>query len=225
MSLLPPDFCAGSPQEFADAIAAAMRVTLPSTSSTVNTGSNTPTDRNSPWVRYGSNDAAKPDGVWFFSGGYWCLAHPIAPASPLFCFVYIQRDVVPTYDGGTDGAVTSYSGPMWQIATEMNGRVPVGADGVSGSRFEISGVSGGEEKVALNVAQLPQHSHTLTFDMYKEDGNNENHVANAGGSFENTHFSGATSSIGGNESHENMPPYRTGCWLKRTARKYYTIAP
>lgn len=110
-----------------------------------------------------------------------------------------------------------------------------------GSGTRGVGATGGEENVTLNTNQIPSHSHTrgsmdISGDLVNGDvavskvtgafydrGNADN---GAGGkwvtapqiSFQaSRNWSGYTSSSGGGQSHNNMPPYQVVNIWKRTA--------
>lgn len=110
-----------------------------------------------------------------------------------------------------------------------------------GSGTKVVGAQGGEENVTLSTSQMPRHSHSrgsmdITGNLANGDINLED-VSGAiyyrgeayngpGGGWLTTgqmgfkasrSWSGNTSSIGGGNSHNNMPPYQVVNIWKRTA--------
>jgi hypothetical protein len=128
-----------------------------------------------------------------------------------------------THDGGDSAAVGDASGPMWQEDTDYQGRVFVGVGTLQPSATAVLlGATGGVDQVKLTSAQsgLPAHTHSINSngsdsgvagDVFtKANGSN----ANAGNTQSNIAADAA-------EFHTNMPPYRAGYIIKRTARVFY----
>jgi microcystin-dependent protein len=98
---------------------------------------------------------------------------------------------------------------------DLRDRFIVGA----GSNYAIGNI-GGESTVTLNINQMPQHDHLV----YGQDnnavgtGNVSNEVANvADRNGANAFFSRTTSLSGGNQAHENRPPYYALAFIMRIA--------
>lgn len=109
-----------------------------------------------------------------------------------------------------------------------------------GSGTKAVGAQGGEENVTLSIYEIPAHSHTRgsmditgnlangDIDMGAVSGAiyNRGNGNGAGGSWfsipqmgfkASKDWSGYTSSVGGSQSHNNMPPYQVVNIWKRTA--------
>ncbi|MDD1525542.1 hypothetical protein [Riemerella anatipestifer] len=106
----------------------------------------------------------------------------------------------------------------WREYTGLRGRFPVGQDpdynfdivGLD-SRLNEIGYEGGDRYVTLTESQMPRHSHKV----YGQDNsaepffNRSNEVANIENpNTRNAFYSRQTEEIGGNQPHNNMPPYR-----------------
>ena len=140
--------------------------------------------------------------------------------------------------GGTQRSATSTGANLYSTSIiafnvpDLRGRFPLGvnssalAEGESESDSAYTsaitgytlGSFGGEEKHTLTVEEMPSHTHT-----YKDYGGTvttttADLVSNASGQYTDT----PTSSIGGNASHNNMPPYLTVQYIIKA--KPYTRA-
>ncbi|MEJ8606287.1 hypothetical protein JSO56_05040 [Riemerella anatipestifer] len=106
----------------------------------------------------------------------------------------------------------------WREYTGLRGRFPVGQDpdynfdivGLD-SRLNEIGYEGGDRYVTLTESQMPRHSHKV----YGQDNsaepffNRSNEVANIENpNTRNAFYSRQTEETGGNQPHNNMPPYR-----------------
>jgi microcystin-dependent protein len=90
------------------------------------------------------------------------------------------------------------------------GRTFIGAGQGSGLTLRARGDTGGAETHVLTAAEMPEHTHPLS---YGENpitiGANGNNSVGGGSSW----TSGAT---GGGGAHNNMPPYFVGNWIIKT---------
>lgn len=110
-----------------------------------------------------------------------------------------------------------------------------------GSGTKAVGAQGGEENVTLNTSQMPYHSHSRgSMDITGNLANGEMRIEDVSGAIYNRgdawngpgggwmttaqmgfkasrNWSGYTSSSGGGQSHNNMPPYQVVNIWKRTA--------
>lgn len=113
---------------------------------------------------------------------------------------------------------------------DLRGRVPVGfGNGPGLSNYNI-GTKGGVETVVLNTLQMPSHNHTGTASVSQacssqpgDEDSPEGHVpaAHAGdedfASVPDSTMAAATATVaisnnGGNQAHENRPPYLAINW-------------
>lgn len=231
---LPEGFCPQTEQQRLNGYAAVTTVLFPFDSSVVNYGSTTPSadQREFPWYRL--NPDGTPDGWYSFINGYWLKPHVIPP-SDLGLVPYLGTLAsVTTYQGGEAAAVTDITGPFWQVASEMQGFVPIGV-----STDFAQGTSGGAQNKTLALNNMPNHSH----DVYAQSGsgtgtvNGAFGVANAaftagygGPAYLGQNGSGTTlvQGTGGDASAVTqafsiMNPYFSIYFLKRTARIFYRI--
>lgn len=75
------------------------------------------------------------------------------------------------------------------------------------------GATGGEATHTLTVEEIPSHAHNYTLYKY----NNLNNATGSSSTFWNGTNTVASSSTGGGEAHNNMPPYLVVYMWKRTA--------
>ena len=110
----------------------------------------------------------------------------------------------------------TFLGGTWQAWGA--GKVPVGVD-PNDTDFNAPNKSGGSKTVTLTVKQIPSHSHQIRSgwsdtspgsDAYRYQFWGKNDLSWKGGNL-------GTSSVGGGEAHENMPPYLTVYMWRRTS--------
>lgn len=99
--------------------------------------------------------------------------------------------------------IAFYGGTTWE---KMEGVFLLGA-----SDTYAAGSTGGEATHTLTVNEMPSHSHTYS------KWNNLNQLIQAGGGYGINEGSYTTSSTGGSQPHNNMPPYRAVYIWERTA--------
>ena len=100
---------------------------------------------------------------------------------------------------------------------KLEGRVLLGAN----STYPV-GSEGGEANVKLTIANMPSHTHRVYKDDYYSA--NSNGVTNTTNAWKqalvnasNTTCNIATEYVGGGQSHNNMPPFRSVFIWRRTA--------
>ncbi|MEO1437400.1 MAG: tail fiber protein [Bacteroidota bacterium] len=100
----------------------------------------------------------------------------------------------------------------------FTGRFPlgVGNSGTNGSTNHNIKSTGGAEKHQLTVNEMPSHSHgagslSTTEPFLSQNGSGNQDKRDGGGTklFEYSGITGNTASIGGNQAHNNMPPFYT----------------
>lgn len=97
------------------------------------------------------------------------------------------------------------------VTPNLSGKFIVGYDS-SDSDYNAIGKTGGEKKHQLTVAEMPSHSHSYTIttgndDDVKHDGYDSVVSLNLN--------STSTGSTGGNQAHENRPPYYTLAYIMK----------
>ena len=90
---------------------------------------------------------------------------------------------------------------------DLRGRFVLGAGG-----SYAAGATGGEASHQLTVSEMPRHSHQYTVSSFKSTGNFPLCVNSPSGENLKTFD---TASVGGNASHNNMPPYYALCFIMR----------
>lgn len=85
-----------------------------------------------------------------------------------------------------------------------------------------SGNTGGSETVALNINQIPSHSHNFNSAVAVwGPSSTGNGFANVGGNWTGSDTAGGayarTANTGGSQAHDNMPPYLSVDMWRRTA--------
>lgn len=109
----------------------------------------------------------------------------------------------------------------------VEGRALMGCDGTGAGTFGTPGAQGGvlththtAQGTAITIAQMPNHSHSLTVTGQSGlEGNGNDYTSDGGNTFTLT-----TSSQGGNQTHthtiqsaSSLPPYRVAYLWRRTA--------
>ena len=101
---------------------------------------------------------------------------------------------------------------------DLRGRSPIHAGTGPGLSPRSLGQKGGAETVVLNANQLPAHTHTLYANNGQPDESNPqdgfpatltNDTEGYAESSNTTMNSNVVSSVGGGQSHNNMPPFQT----------------
>lgn len=129
-----------------------------------------------------------------------------------------------------DGVIVMWSGSVDKIPTgwrlcdgkggtpDLRGRFIVGAQdannpAASGMGYTV-GAYGGANTVRLDINQIPSHTHGLGFSKHRADNDDNDdphdYIMNAYGGSESS-----TGSAGGNQAHENRPPYYALCFIMR----------
>jgi microcystin-dependent protein len=189
---------------------------------------------------------------WFgWNGALWVAPHNQPPSgNDRHLWVGSETELW-GYDGG-DGnnplaiAPTDTTGAMWQTDTNFSFRFPLGVgtnptayDGNPANAVAVGG-TGGEERHVLTAAELKKHTHFLAnsqaADVTGVWPTAAQNIAVEGGGAGTADFAyafspsksaaapdvGLSGETGGDQSHQNMPPFIGVYFIKRTARKFYT---
>lgn len=226
---LPSGTCYPDEQSRLVAFAGAMAAVLPGLAF-YNYGSTKPDPEfNSyPWFR-------TTDSRWYFYSGGWIALNPERDPNIRRIFRGDSTDLI-TYDGGDNNAPSDRSGPMWEVDTEMSGRVAVGAGTLQPSGTVIAvDDTGGVDEVTLTDAEVPatainpldSNSQPIGDKTVQKSGDGYGFVAQ-NGDFSGSGSGGRMTDIllqvaGSGGAHENMPPYMTVLFIKPTSRLYYLV--
>lgn len=196
-----------------------------------NFGSTTPgvDDRDKPWVRTETDGSLI--GVYTFGNGLWVRPHPVSPSSDYRSLWVGTLANLKTFEGGADEAITETTGPFWEEDTNFQAKCLMGPGSFTeynGTTRDALGVgeTTGSEKVRLAETEMPVHNHT--FAIHQGDGTNNGNYIMACDESTIQQADHPTNAAGGSAGvtryHENLPPVRGIYVIKRTARKYYTVA-
>lgn len=228
---LADNICASinSEQDRLNAFAAVMSVTLTTTLAPIAAQQSKPAD-GLAWLKLDSN--LRPIRLYFKMGS-WLSLHPQLPGSTM-----IWTGPLPdftTFDGGSGGGVTDISGAMWEEATELRARFPLGA-GTSPaplSTVYAQGTSSGEEQHKLTTPEIPPIATQIPFFTPNYvNGGPDTHDILVGETTPGKYT--VISSTGDPASgtpptaaagHNTMPLFYVVYFLRRTARLYYNEGP
>jgi hypothetical protein len=224
---LPVGYCPLNYQSLANDIISGTQATFNSSigNSFFNYGASTPALNNQvyPWLDEKGN-------WWVRVNGYWARQHPILVNSPeRRIFVGTAADVL-SYDGGDGTAVASQmAGPMWEVDTAFDARFPVGVGAFAASgTVNVNGTTtttsvAGEDQHLLTTAEIPSHTHSMTWDSQDTAGGNQLKTLYLGPDANVPNdITKNTGSTGGDTAHNNLPPFYGVYFIKRTIREYYT---
>lgn len=120
------------------------------------------------------------------------------------------------------GAIVIWSGSVdnipayWHLCDGTNGTIDLRDKFVlgAGNGYNV-GATGGEATHTLTIAEMPSHSHDITYGFYNiySGSSQPNRVSDIG----MTTKSMSTGEIGGGAAHNNMPPYYALCYIQRIA--------
>lgn len=103
---------------------------------------------------------------------------------------------------------SNYFGYTWELISQ--GRIPIGLD-ANDTDFNVIGKIGGEKKHKLTVDEMPPHTHGISTMGGSAVASGYSYIN--GGSYNNAF----TQTTGGNQPHNNMPPYIVMAYWKRVA--------
>lgn len=191
-----------------------------------NYGSSTPgvNDRSKPWFRLEGSGA--PDRWYVFFDGKWVSPHAVPQNSKERRIWTGTTGELTTYDGGDANPIGDASGPMWEVDTAFATRMPVGV-GTFPNLGTVLNVTdtGGEDKHLLTTAEMPAHQHSIPNAYSAQCGTGASAIVGFAGTGPNVVAVADinTSSTGGGTSHNNEPLYYVVYFIRRTARKFYSV--
>jgi hypothetical protein len=224
-------FCPNSYQGIWNGFAAVGSVTFPDTFFGIIISQTAPgvDDQNKAWIKVDGLGLPLASYPFVFASGAWYSRHPLPPGLTM-----IWTEALPdlnTFDGGSAGAVTTLTGPMWEEAIELRAKFPIGAGTLPSGAVLTVATDGGNETHTMTEEELFPHNHTFEdtvpatnlkqFNVTLAD---KEGTLDQGGSLDYKP-AGDMSLTGGNtdgdpEPMNIMPPYRVVYFLKRTARIY-----
>lgn len=104
---------------------------------------------------------------------------------------------------------SDFLGYKWEIVSQ--GKFPVGLD-TSDTDFNTIGKTGGEKTHTLTITEMPSHKHNMRYGA-TAGGNGSGYV------YSGTEGTGsaAMDTTGGNQPHNNVPPYIVMAFWRRIA--------
>ena len=98
----------------------------------------------------------------------------------------------------------------------LRGRFVVGYDADDGDHNTI-GNNGGEKTHKLTVSEMPSHYHSITMwgGDIADDWKKQNNLYLTHDKWSDQHNNRDFSSVGGDQPHENRPPYYVLCYIMR----------
>lgn len=228
-------YCPSSYQQLGNDFAQALSGYLPGSYITVVTGDTEPAaiDRDKPWIR--------SDGRWYQYAapglGQWVSRNNLPPGAVIMYAAASEADIW-AFDGGdgtnpSSSTPTAATGAMWEMVSELAAKVPIGPGtlAVSGTVL-TTGSTGGVDQFTISQANLPN----VDLPVRVKDGisslsPDQLYSYSAGGGSNNTTFSATghagssvVAALGGSGTPvNNMPPYYSIYFIRRTARIWYTI--
>lgn len=213
------------PRLFLD-VAASLSGFLPGNYSTFIASQSEPdvADRDKTWIQLDASEL--PTGRFFRYIGGWYMRHPRRQdgedwQDERIWWAGSEADIK-LFDGGNTDPVSTTTGPMWEIDHDYDARFPLAAGTSPKPTTFNAGDTGGEEENILLAANLPAHTHGLSF-LKQVDADHSNDFAGGDAAYIGGDQPGLeTDSFGSGSSTtiNNMPPYRVGYWIKPTVRIY-----
>jgi hypothetical protein len=216
---LPVGWCPASEQERLNKFAES-RVSIDTSNfSVIITGASTPSAAQRTYLWKKPNDGRIYE--WNASVGAWVAEHLWqAAASPRFWWPLSNGAILTTFDGGDSGTLGDVSGPMWVEDTDFGGKFPLAVGTLTSGAAVTLGSTGGNDQHTNTIAEMPVHDHAMT-----NVDNTTNTLAagsgTGGGIVIPREIAARTGETGSGTAYSILPPYKTGYWIKRSARRYY----
>ncbi len=139
--------------------------------------------------------------------------------SPREKLTYVPKSIY-ACNGVPTGAILIWSGSVnnipdgWALCDGTNGTPDLRDRFVLGAGLSYSvGAVGGEQEHTLTIAEMPSHNHTVQFTHWKDGGGGDTVTDPINPNSGNLYI--PTSYTGGNQPHNNMPPYYSLCYIMR----------
>lgn len=188
----------------------------------VHIGEAAPTDLTKAWLK---TISGVPDRFYYFASGVWLSKHPFPVGFTVLAPAGTDLADIDTLDGGEAGAVTAFSGPMWEEDTDFRAMFPIGPGTLPSGTVINEGATGGEEKHALTLPEIPPHHHVLLVSMSNVGGGSDAQRlrpnATQADSDANSANEGGDATTGLVVPHNTIPPYRARFFIKRTGRTHF----
>ncbi len=139
--------------------------------------------------------------------------------------VFPNANIVGSFNILPPGSIIMWYGDVTNIPTgwylcngqngtpDLQGRFVLGYGAGQGLTNRPMNQRGGAETVTLSVAQMPAHSHSYPLPRGDQGWSNGGGNSLWGGSWGG--FNPNTGQTGGNQAHENMPPYQVLAYIMR----------
>lgn len=189
--------------------------------------------------------ADQRDKIWFnttvqrlyqYVNGAWQRTYLPSASNGELRMIEVSVDTYNAQEGGdpTITAIGDSTGPLWVLAPEYTGRMPLGAGLIPTSDPPITtalGDTGGAYQAISGVDALPEHHHT--YSLKGAEGTDLDPASARFAALPNSPGSGSgalpdfnfdTSSVGADPATTKppatIPPYKAVNFVRRTARKY-----
>lgn len=170
---LPQGFCPATYQDMLNGFSQNQIVVIPDSTVQFIVQTTPPSDTTKAWLQI--DTLGRPTRIYFYGQGHWLSLHPLFPNFPIPWFAalpstspYTRIDSTTgtglgTFDGGDSSGVGGlYSGPMWEVVTEMAALFPLAAGSLPDGTSVTQGATGGEQLHKLlpaEGAEDPNHTH------------------------------------------------------------------
>lgn len=198
-------------------------------------------ERDKLWFRLTPGTLAPTGKLFRYFDGKWVLPHPVPAGGEerrIWKGTILGGGSLEEYDGGSIGAVGDAAGPMWEVDTDFEGRLPVGVGAMPNGTSVSLGEEIGGDKVTLTNANIRNHSHFALAAVYAVSAavpsatvyatfsgggtGQENYILQSSATVPTV---APTSNAGGDTAANDpvtiVPPVRGCYFIKRTARLYY----